>query len=99
MEWVKKLDKITIEDNLNLSSQEILSCAQDIADDRSKLYNWKSIEVRSVTLSIEATPGFRRFEFEVFGVAGENFNEFENLEQTGPVNTPKSAAASSEVDL
>lgn len=94
MDQLEKLDRIIIEDNLNLSVEELFSRAKDIADEKSHQFGWMSCELRLIKSNTLPTSGYRRFEYDIFGLANEGA-EVPNASNKANLNkTPKAAASS-----
>ena len=74
MNQPEKLDKIIIEDRLNLGSEEILDRVLHIANERAQLYGWQSFELRALDDKTIIEDGLSRFEFDVWGLSGERSN-------------------------
>lgn len=99
MEHLEKLDKITIEDNLNLSAEELFARAKDIADEKSHKFGWTACELRSIQSNTLPTSGYRRFEYDLFGLPNEGA-EIPNASNKANLNkTPKAAASSPDAGI
>jgi hypothetical protein len=98
MQQIEKLDRIIIEDDLNLSSQEIFERAQGIVEDRSKTFGWHSVELRAAPNVLSVNVGFKRYEFDVFGIAGERI-ELSNAADINSKEQISKSAASPEAEI
>jgi hypothetical protein len=94
MEQVEKLDKIIIEDNLNLSVEELFARAKDIADEKSLQFGWTACELRSIKSNILPTSGYRRFEYDIFGLSNQGAEVPSATNKENLNRTPNAAASS-----
>ena len=78
MNQLEKLDKIVLEDRLNLSSEEILDRVLYIANERAQLYGWYSFELKALDDKTMIKDGWRRFEFDVWGLSEEQLSTKSN---------------------
>ena len=69
MNQVKTLDKIILEDRLNLKEKEILERVEHIANERAKLGGWDSFEIKPVLGISLGDSTVRRFEFDILSVS------------------------------
>ena len=102
MNQPEKLDKIIIEDRLDLNSEEILDRVLHIANRRAQLYGWQSFELKALDDKTILKDEFRRFEFDVWGLSKEHSNFDPNQEKSSQDSSYKEqhvASSSKEVGL
>lgn len=88
----QKLDILILEDNMNLSSEQLQKHAQLAALDEAKVYGWESVEVRMSNIKPEQNGEFLRYTFDVYGVPSENL-EVHPEQQLASKSSPKPKAA------
>jgi hypothetical protein len=92
METALKLDLIVIEDKYNLSSDEILQRANEIAQTRGFENGWQISEVKECQPP-QQRDGLRIYHFDLFGFESVKTSSDENGQKISTDNSHRSVAA------